>query len=834
MRPLQLGRTTLRQTSDSSADKAVKTAAPFEFAIAQVFKGPSIYAPRAAVRCEVTVNPEWLGSDGMSESVRRLLDVLPELGNAISAQSSNVNWANKALYNRTRLADLLAIATYALMRRIDEWISPITSRPLEEASGFDLVCEYRRSPDNAKAAVQLALDILAPVRNESELSGELARFERVRRWHENIANPYILEEAELRGIPVFPLDAGPPLLGTGCRQKRLRGTMTSATGYLAARMADNKIQTARVLKLIGLPFPEQISVGSKKDALRAAKRIGYPVVVKPVNSSGGRGVSAKVVTDSGVERAYEQAALISRQVLIERHIVGLDFRLLVVDGELVAASQRIHGRVVGNGKDTVKQLLATFNADPRRDERFMHKIKIDYDMQRMLEDQGLTLESIPDDGLIVPLRSKADASDIALGLTERVHPDNRLLAIAATRALQLDVAGIDFVTTDISRSYKETGGAICEVNSFPSIIELHVSPSGGAPVHVAPYILDMLFPPPSQGRIPIIAICGNSFDDRLSHSIAHLLQLAGHEVGLVTQAGLWVSGDQISQEDSANFEGARRVLLHPSVSVAVIEVPMDSLLNEGLGFDFADVAVLTSNFLKPPRGEEQARNATALVQSVAGSLVVEGETPAPHMAEAEQKKIHFVNHATTPDERVIGTTIAACHAIGISADVIEDGLKTGPDARQSDPLLISRLATPLGNVLMATPRTGTEVEALSEIARSWAAPQSPDIVIHMSFEGDPDLRAALDTLTQIGSARVLRVERNGHAEPDLLPLLVKGSEKKVLVLTDNMEFFRKGLRLGQPGASVAGHMIKDPGHAEQFRRSSGRIAGLQSFPRLSG
>lgn len=757
----------MKQLSDPLPGKATPTQLSFELAVTHSYKGPNIHAPRPAVRFEIAArDAEGLTPDTIAQASQRLLRLLPELDTLIDAELSSVGWANKASLNKFLLTEITAVLTFMLMRRVDEWISPLSSGSLESKSGFYLICEYRRSADHAKAAVRLALDLLAsvcrPSVDEEKLRQKLAAFERRTKWRGMPNAACVLEEAEHRGIPVAISVAGPPILGLGCLQKRARDTTTSATGFLAVKLARDKVETARVLNQARIPVPEQIPVDSKEEAIAAARRIGFPVVVKPLDGNRGRGVSVKLASDEAVATAYGQAAAISSPVLVESYIEGFDHRLLVIDGELVAACRRIPGHVVGNGTDTIQQLLDTENADPWRDNRLMHKIKIDFDAKRMLEDEGLTLASIPESGKVVYLRSRANSSagGSSVALTEQVHPDNRLLAVAAARALQLDIAGIDFITTDISRSYKETKGAVCEVNNSPGILDLHVYPPSGTGVRVGLYMMEMLFPPPSTGRIPIIAVCGDHFDDRLSHRIAHLLQVAGHDVGLATHEGLWIGGDLVATEDSANFDGARAALLHPSVSAAVIEVTTQSMLTEGLAFDHADVAVITDSRLK-----ERSKDAASLIASFAGSVVEGGDL-----------------------------AFAACEALGMSSQSIKDALKANIETRESAPLLIRGLSTAAGEILLATPRNRGELETLSRLARSWIGSPSSPLIVHMVFTGDADLQAALDAELKAGSARLLAPDFDVHMEGDLSSIVFSGEERRAVILTDNMPYFRRRLK----------------------------------------
>jgi cyanophycin synthetase len=709
---------------------------------------------------------------------------------------------DEAVFNRVRLAEIAAVVTFTLMRRVDEWISPVASGLLDNKTGFNLICEYRRSLGNAKAATALAVELLRsvcrPTYDRERCEREIEYFASKGHWRGELSTAYLCEEAEHRGIPVTPQTIGPVLLGQGHLQKRLRETLTSGTGILSMRMAQDKMQTASILRQAGVPVPEQISVENKADAIEAAKRIGYPVVVKPFDGSQGEGVSVKLMSEDAVAAAFKEARKSASRVIVESYIAGYDHRLLVVNGEFVASCQRVPGHVVGNGTDTVERLLEILNSDPRRNGDLMYQLKFDFDARRMLEEQGLTLESVPEAGQVVVLRSKGNTSvgGTSKGITEQVHPDNRRLAVAAARALQLDIAGIDLITTDITRSYKETRGAVCEVNSRPGILDLHVFPLEGSSVAVGPYVMDMLFPPPSVGRIPVIAVHGDTFDNaHLSHSIAHILQMAGHEVALATHAGLWIGGDRIGTTDCANFAGTQKAVLHPAATAAVVEITTDSLLSEGLGVDFANVAVIAQNV---------ASAAAGLIQSTAGSLIRASDAAVPE-SDSERKKIRLVNSENAMAGQLAA---AACRAVGVSQDVIDDALKASRDGDVSDALILRGLATPAGRVLLGTPRNSREVAGLLKAARSWAAPHAPDVIIHMSFESDPDLQAALERELKSGTARVLDRDLTTDLRADITPLVFTGDKRKVVILTDGMDYFRKRLEHVSapsfPHASFAG------------------------------
>ncbi len=270
----------------------------------------------------------------------------------------------------------------------------------------------------------------------------------------------------------------------------------------------------------------------KRDAISAASRIGYPVVVKPYNGNHGRGVSINLTDADQVIAAFHVAQAISRSVIVEKFIVGHDHRMLVVNGQLIAVSKRMPGHVVGDGQHTIAELVDEVNRDPRRGvghEKVLTRIDFDYQAERLLEEHGLSRDSVPAAGQIVYLRTTANLSTggTAEDVTDIVHPDNVEMAVRAISAIGLDVGGVDFLSPDISESYKDIGGAICEVNAAPGF-RMHMAPSSGRPRDVAGPVLDMLFAPGSPSRIPIAALTGTNGKTTTARMLAHIMKLAGH------------------------------------------------------------------------------------------------------------------------------------------------------------------------------------------------------------------------------------------------------------------------------------------------------------------
>jgi cyanophycin synthetase len=422
------------------------------------------------------------------------------------------------------------------------------------------------------------------------------------------------------GIPVSVLAGRMLALGQGRFQQRVSATKTSMTNIVGNDLAANKDYARRIMTMAGLPVPRYVRVHSQGDAIEAARRIGYPVVVKPNNGKMGQAVSVGVTGRQQVRDAYRLARQFDRSVLVEELIPGADYRMLVINGRLEAAAWRVPAHVVGDGIHSVSELVDMVNADPRRGEgptSSWTRIVVDERSLRLLADAGHALSSVPATGEVVYLRRNANTSDggTAEDVTDIVHPDNREIAERAARAIGLDIAGVDFLTVDISRSLWETGGVICEINSRPGIRK-HLWPAVGKRRDVLTPILDMLFPADRPRRIPVVAVTGTGDRRRMADVVTRLLVAGGRNAGLVTEGQVLRSGSRPGQRRPSP-EATRMALLDPDLDAVVLDVPPREMRRHGLGCDGCDIAIVVND----PAAEGGALTAreTLAIRAVARS-----------------------------------------------------------------------------------------------------------------------------------------------------------------------------------------------------------------------
>ncbi|WP_153132906.1 cyanophycin synthetase [Dechloromonas hortensis] len=406
----------------------------------------------------------------------------------------------------------------------------------------------------------------------------------------------IVNAAEARGIPHIRLldDGNLVQLGYGAAMRRIWTAETDQTSAIAETISRDKDLTKELISSVGVPVPEGREVDNADDAWDAAEDIGVPVVVKPTDGNHGRGVFIDLTTKEEVAKAYAIAVEEGSGVLVERSIQGIEHRLLVVGGKLVAANRSDLITVIGDGKSTVQQLIdSQVNIDPRRGTTELHPlsiIRIDTAARIELERQGLNADSVPAKDREVLIQRNANH---AFDCTDEVHPDTAQVAALAARVVGLDIAGIDLVCQDISKPLGPQGGAIVEVNAGPSLL-MHIKPGIGKPRPVGQAIVNNLFGDGPSGRVPLVGVTGTHGRNAVAKLVAHLIYLSGQHAGLACKDGIYLGRRHVQKTCAANWEGGRRLLLNRSVQAAVIENGAPVILGEGLAYDRCSVGIVTN------------------------------------------------------------------------------------------------------------------------------------------------------------------------------------------------------------------------------------------------
>ena len=584
-----------------------------------VYVGPSLYAHFPVIKLVLDLGPleAWPTGRLGAAYVDALVAALPGLQDhgcsyGVAGGFIRRMRGDESDPDGTWLGHVLEHVAIELQNISGEDISFGKTRSVDGQPGvYTVVYEYEQRDEGLEAA-ELAVKLLcsllpAEIRTEgvvpegwvwAEARDEFIRYAQRRALGPSTAS--LVKAATDRDIPWLRLNEQSLIqLGHGKFQQRIQATVTGRTSYIAVELAQDKEETNKILGNCGLPVPKQELVRSADRAVRAAERLGYPVVTKPYNGNHGRGISIGLKTADEVRAGFAAAAEHSSSVIVETYLSGEDHRLLVVGGELIAATRRTPGRVIGDGSRSIQQLVDTLNQDPRRGighEKVMTRIELDAQAGMMLTRQGLTVDSVPAAGQEVLLRSTANLSTggTATDVTDIIHPDNREMAVRAVTAIGLDVGGVDFLCPDISESYKagaNSGSGICEINAAPGF-RMHVAPSEGTPRDAAGPVIDMLFPPGSPSRVPIAAITGTNGKTTTSRMLAHITKMAGYTPGLTTTDGVYIDGQRTVEGDMTGPVATRMVLADPKIDIAVLEVARGGLLRAGMGVPFVNVGAV--------------------------------------------------------------------------------------------------------------------------------------------------------------------------------------------------------------------------------------------------
>ena len=421
-------------------------------------------------------------------------------------------------------------------------------------------------------------------------------------WADEMPGPStqtILDEAHRRNIPVTRLDdQSLYMLGYGRNQQLFRATVMGTTNNLAVESVACKWFTKKLLEKAGVSVPKGMTIYEKAELIDAMEEIPFPWVIKPIDGNHGRGITANIRNKEAVLKAANQAWKVSDKIIVEEYVEGSDYRFLVVNYKLIAVAKRTPAAVTGNGKLTIRELIAKENENPDSGsghQKVLTKIKIDYDTKGLLKEAGLTLDDILPLGKELPLKKTANLSTggTSTDVTDSVHSYNVFLAERIARLFHLDVCGIDIMALDVARPIQRGNGAVIEVNAGPGF-RMHTHPSNGKAQDVAKPVIDMLFPDNSNGRIPIVAVTGTNGKTTTTRLIAHIAQKAGKNTGYTTTEGVYINGHMIMEGDCSGPQSARTILADPIVDYAVLECARGGILRSGLAFDKCDISIVTN------------------------------------------------------------------------------------------------------------------------------------------------------------------------------------------------------------------------------------------------
>jgi len=567
----------------------------------RVYRGPNLYSLRKVIRLRVDLGElEEYPTGRLPGFVDKLLALVPTLREHTCSYDEPGGFVRRMTEDEgTWLGHVLEHVAIELQCLAGTPVSYGKTRSHDLPSGqYHVIYSFEEESVGLRAGelgLELILHLLPPERAAHDPSpfdfpAELERF--IRRAQRRAFGPStasLVYAAEERDIPWIRLnDRALVQLGHGKYQRRIQATVTSETKHTAVEIASDKRLTNQILEDLGLPVPRQRIVDGAEEAVDAAERLGYPVVVKPLDGNHGRGVSINLTNAEQIRVAYDKAYERSSYVIVETFQIGRDYRILVVNGKVVAVAERVPGHVTGDGQHTVTELVEIVNSDPRRGvghEKVLTRLEIDFQAERLLEQAGLTAASVLPEGEIFYLRSTGNLSTggTAIDKTDAIHYDNRIMAERAVKAVGLDVGGVDFIAPDIARSYQEVGGSIVEINAAPGF-RMHVAPTEGKPRDVAGPVIDMLFPKGTPYRIPIAAVTGTNGKTTTTRMVGHILKLSGCHVGMATSDGVYIDGVLTVKGDMTGPWASHLVLRDPNVDAAVLETARGGIVRSGLGW----------------------------------------------------------------------------------------------------------------------------------------------------------------------------------------------------------------------------------------------------------
>lgn len=612
----------------------------------QCFAGRNIYSHKPVVKVTLDIGELYkLPTKDLGDFNERLLALFPGLKKHYCSLGYEGGFEER-LKEGTYIGHVTEHLIIELQNILGYKVNYGKTRIVEEPSLYFIVFEYKNEKcaiECARAAVNIVLKL---VRNEEVDTEAIINNLRAIAVETDMgpSTKAIYEEAKKRGIPVTRIGDGSVLrLGYGKYSRIVQASLTDFPSCINVDMAGNKQLAKRLLAENKIPVPDGDTAYSFEGALQIAREIGFPVVIKPVDSNQGKGVTLNIKDEQEMEIAYNEARKYSRVVLVEKYVKGKDYRVLVVGDRVAAVAERRPPFVIGDGVHTVEELVAIENLSSLRGddhEKPLTKIKLDATALKVLKDQGIGKDHVPSLGERIYLRYNGNLSTggTARECTDEIHPYNADIAVKAAQIIGLDIAGVDITTEDISVPISENGGAIIEINAAPGL-RMHLFPSEGKTRNVAADILDMLFPEASPHSIPIVSVTGTNGKTTTTRLIGHTLACLGKKVGMTSTGGIFIGDECVLKGDNTGPTSAAMVLSSKEVEVAVLETARGGIVRKGLGYDLADVGVIT-NIAEDHLGIDGMNTLEDL--AFAKSLVVEAVKPGGYsVLNADDKFVRY-------------------------------------------------------------------------------------------------------------------------------------------------------------------------------------------------
>ncbi|HEX6576679.1 MAG TPA: cyanophycin synthetase [Gemmatimonadaceae bacterium] len=573
---------------------------PEELEVSRIraLRGPNYWRLAPVIACDVRLGSlESVTSNNIPRLNQRLVEAIPSLQLHKCTRGKPGGFVER-LEEGTHIPHILEHLALELQSLIGNEVSFGRVVPSGDEGVWWLIVEFQEEQVGIRAMKDAVRILRACIADEDfdidEIIDDLLSLYESSRLGPSTGA--IVEEARRRGIPVRRLNNYSLVqLGLGKNLHRIQATLTDMTSAIGVEIAQDKDDTKRVLENIGLPVPKGDIARTIDGALEVADEIGYPVILKPLNANHGRGISTRIGDPDALRKAWEKSSRYS-PIVVEQFAEGRDHRVLVVNGKVVAAAERVPAHVVGDGKRTVRQLIEIANRDERRGHghtKTLTKLPTDDTTVEYLARSGKNFNSVPDKGEFVALRQTANLSTggTSIDRTDEMHPDNITACEMAAGVVGLDIAGIDVLTPDISVPFRENNAVIIEVNAGPGI-RMHTHPSEGQPRNVAAPILDMLYPPGKEATIPVIAVTGTNGKTTTTRLIAHLFRVSENVVGFTTTDGTYLGNRMVIEGDMTGPFSANVILSNPTVDVAVLETARGGILRAGVGFDEVDVGIV--------------------------------------------------------------------------------------------------------------------------------------------------------------------------------------------------------------------------------------------------